>query len=84
MRIIFHPEALDEMIGAARFFEQKCDGLGLDLIDAVEKSVRQIAKFPKAGRIERAEIRKRLVRGFPFSLLYQSNADSVFIVAVMH
>jgi len=53
MRIVFHPEAYDEMLESARFFEEKSPGLGSDLIVAIQASTRRILKFPESGVIEK-------------------------------
>jgi plasmid stabilization system protein ParE len=84
MRVIFHPEASAEMLESARFFDEKSAGLGSDLITAIQESTRRIAKFPESGPIEKWNIRKCLVRGFPFTLLYEAGQDQIYIVAVMH
>jgi hypothetical protein len=84
MTFIFHPEAYDEMVESARFFDEKCAGLGFDLIDAIEESINRIVKFPHSGALEQRSIRKCLVRGFPFTVLYEVRQDHVFIAAVMH
>ncbi len=84
MRFIFHPEAYDEMFESARFFEEKSAGLGSDLIDAIQNSLSRINKFPESGTVEQGNIRKCLVRGFPFTVLYEIHQDQIFIAAVMH
>ena len=84
MKTVFHPEAYEEMLESARFYERRSEGLGLDFLNAVEETTRRIRRFPKAGPVERAAIRKRLVSGFPFTVLYQLQKDRIFIAAVMH
>jgi hypothetical protein len=84
MKLIFHPEAYDEMLESARYFESKTPGLGLDLMSAVQESTQRILGFPISGPIERSQIRKSLVRGFPFTILYEVHSDHIFIAAVMH
>ena len=84
MKVIFHPEASDEMFESARFFDEKCAGLGADLITAIQESTHRILQFPESGPIQKWNIRKCLVRGFPFTLLYEARPEQVFIVAVMH
>jgi plasmid stabilization system protein ParE len=84
MRVIFHPEAHAEMIEHARYYEAKSEGLGSDFLAAVEKTTQRIEEFPKAGPTDRANIRKRLVSGFPFSILYELQPDRIYIAAVMH
>jgi plasmid stabilization system protein ParE len=84
MRVIFHPEAHAEMIEQARFYEKRSEGLGADFLDAIEEATKRISRSPYAGPIERATIRKRLVSGFPFTILYEVQADRIHIGAVMH
>lgn len=84
MRVIFHPEAHDEMIEHARYYEAKSEGLGSDFLTALEEATERIEQFPKAGPIVRASIRKRLVSGFPFTILYELQPDRIYIAAVMH
>jgi hypothetical protein len=71
MKSIFHPEAHEEMIESARFYERKSEGFGSDFLTAVEETKHRIEQFPEAGPIDRANIRKRLVPGFPFTILYE-------------
>ena len=84
MRIVFHPEAYEEMLESARFYEDRDEGLGWEFLGAVVDATRRIQQFPSAGPIERADIRKRLVSGFPFTVLYQLQKDQIYIAAVMH
>jgi hypothetical protein len=46
------------------------EGLGSNFLTAVEETTHRIEQFPEAGPIDRANIRKRLVPGFPFTILY--------------
>ena len=84
MRIEFHPEAYQEMLESARFYEKRVKGLGADFLAAVEEATARIKQFPDAAPIERAGIRKRLVSGFPFTILYERRKGEIFIAAVMH
>jgi len=84
VRIEFHPEAYDEMLASARFYEERAEGLGTDFLAAAEETTRRIERFPDAGPTERSGIRRRLVLGFPFTVLYSKHEGGIFIVAVMH
>ena len=84
MKAIFHPEAHEEMIESARFYEGKWEGFGSDFLAAVEETTHRIEQFPEAGPIVRANVRQRLVSGFPFTILYEIQPDRIFIAAVMH
>ncbi len=84
MKIEFHLEAYDEMLASARFYEQRVKGLGTDFLAPVEETTRRIKQFPDVGPIETSGIRKRLVFGFPFTVLYGRVEDRILIAAVMH
>lgn len=84
MKIVFHPEAYEEMIESARFYEQREEGLGWEFLEAVVDATRRIRQFPHAGAVESHDMRKRLVAGFPFTILYQLENDRIHIGAVMH
>ena len=45
MKVIFHPEAYEEMLESARFFEEKSAGLGADLIAAIQGATRRLQNF---------------------------------------
>ena len=56
MKVVFHPEAYDEMLESARFYEARSEGLGSDFLSAVKEVTLAIRQFPEAGRLR--EIRR--------------------------
>ena len=50
MKAIFHPEASEETIESARFYEARSEGLGADFLTAVADATRRIEQFPEAGQ----------------------------------
>ena len=45
MNVIYHPEAEEEMIVAAGYYENQTDGLGLKFLDDPDQTVEEIVKF---------------------------------------
>lgn len=84
MKIEFHPEAWEEMLESARCYEERSEGLGGDFLAAVEETTRRIEQFPHAAPVESSGVRKRLVFGFPFTILYERQEDVICIAAVLH
>lgn len=82
--VIFLLEAGEEMVAAARFYEAQATGLGVDFLVEVRRATEGISKNPRAGRVLRGKVRRRLVRRFPYSLLYRVNPDEIVVMAVMH
>jgi hypothetical protein len=45
----FHPEAQDEFISAAQFYERETQGLGLDFIATVQSAYERLRDLPASG-----------------------------------
>ncbi|MBI5025569.1 MAG: type II toxin-antitoxin system RelE/ParE family toxin [Nitrospirae bacterium] len=82
--IIFLPEAEEEMYEAARYYESQASGLGIDYLSEVERAVASIAESPETWPKFDGELRRRLVRRFPFGILYYIESEEIVIVAVAH
>jgi toxin ParE1/3/4 len=80
----FHPEAQDEFIRAARFYETQTEGLGLDFILTVQRTYERLLEFPASGLRFGGQLRRLLVPKFPYGLLYRVESERIYIVAVMH
>lgn len=80
----FHTDADAEMNEAARYYEERAPGLGLSFIEAVERSVDQIIANSEAYQLVGEDIRRKIMRGFPYSLLYAIERDRIRIMAVAH
>jgi plasmid stabilization system protein ParE len=80
----FHPEAEAEFIAAGEFYEAQAAGLGFDFVAEVRHAARTIAAHPEVGHRFSKRLRRTLVRRFPYGLLYRVDADTIFVVAVMH
>lgn len=72
------------MVAAAQFYEARSHGLGADFLDEVERSVETIASHPHTAPVLKGGIRRRLLKRFPFGILYAVEPDTVVVLAVMH
>ena len=72
------------MLEAAKFYESQASGLGGDYISEVEHAVRAIAESQTTWPIIEGKLRRRLVRRFPFGILYRIKPDAIIIIAVSH
>ena len=80
----FHPEAAAEFIAAAQYYEQQAQNLGSDFVSAVQRTYQRLVDFPESGHPFGPRLRRVLVPGFPYGLLYRPEADRILIVAVAH
>ena len=84
MRLSYHPEAEAELIEAARFYERKLPGLGKRFRGEVNTAAAKILEIPDRWRIVEKDIRRLLMRRFPYSILDRVEGEVVRILAVKH
>ena len=86
-RYRFHREALDEYAAARQWYMNESK-VARAFVDSVERAIRKIRRFPRAaGRVPgqtTEEIRRHVLRRFPYTIVYLVDPDEIFIVAVAH
>jgi plasmid stabilization system protein ParE len=80
----FLPAAEAELLEVVAYYSKAGDGLGIRLANEVERTVRLAAANPAGGKPSTKGTRRRLVRGFPFSVVYRESDGELLIVALMH
>ena len=80
----FHRLAEREFAEAAEYFERESPGLGAAFITEVERCVAGILEYPESGLVLMRAVRRRLVRRFPYSVLYSVQPDHIRVLAIMH
>ena len=81
---IFLYEALDEMIEAAKFYENQSQGLGQDFLLEIYSVKDRISKTPLTCTELEPGVRRCLAIRFPYGLLYQMDGANIIITSVMH
>ena len=84
MSFSFHPEAEKELNEAIDYYADIEQGLGYDFALEVHSTISRIVDFPNAWGILEGDVRRSLVRRFPYGVLYSEEKDEILIVAVMH
>ncbi len=59
-------------------------GLGEEFLNEIERATDRMAVYPEAGVRIRGETRRRMLRRFPFGLLYRIEEEQIVVTAVMH
>ncbi len=80
-----HPEAAEELLEAARWYEAEQQHLGDDFMAEVEDAVLGVHDWPRAAPVfpgwdEEPVVRSKRVRVFPYRVLYYLTVSSVVIV----
>ena len=80
----FHDLAKVELNEAAQYYDRDSPGLGAAFVTEVERSTAAILEHPEGSPIVTGAIRRRLLRRFPYGLLYRVRIEQVRILAVMN
>lgn len=82
--VVVDPEAHAEFIEAYDYYEDKREGLGESFALAVQTVIQGIGHMPRMHRVVFANIRRSMVRGFPYCIYYREEADRVRVISVFH
>ena len=80
----FLASAEQEMRESAQYYETRVPGLGKEFLNQIERATDRIAEYPEAGVRIRGETRRRMLRRFPFGLLYRIEEEQIVVTAIMH
>ena len=84
MHVVSHPEADQELEGAALWYEQRQLGLGDDFVDEFENTLRRIVAEPERWRKIRGDNRKLNFQRFPYAIVYSLDHNVIYIKGVIH
>lgn len=85
VRVLDPAEA--EIQEAARWYEDRRTGLGLDFVDAVEGALHRIELNPRQFlqiHDRRRELRRVLLRRFSYKVVFEICGDEAVVLAVSH
>lgn len=84
MSFRFHPDAEAELFEAIQYYEDVRIGLGQEFAVEVYSAVQRALAYPRAWMVLEGEVRRALVRRFPYGVLYSEESDEILVVTVMH
>ncbi len=82
MRFLLHEEAELELDQAVAYYESCSPGLGIDFAEEVYAAISLACTHPKAGTPLSANTRRRLVKRFPFGVVYQPRPGMIRVIAI--
>jgi toxin ParE1/3/4 len=83
MSIEYHPSLYAELEEVRDYYESQSIGLGGDFVDEFERQVLKIAAMPDRWMIVRGDLRRSLMRRFPYVILFRVLQDDVIRVTVV-
>lgn len=82
--VVFRPQAEGEAKSARRWYDEQKPGLGERFADALDEMLQRIAVNPAAFPRVHGEMRRALLRQFPFGVYFRLDGEDVVVLAVMH
>lgn len=82
--VSFHQLAERELNEAAQYYDLERPGLGSAFLNEIQRCLASISEHPESGRKIQGEVRRRILRRFPYGRLYTLKPDSIRILAIMN
>ena len=82
--VVTRPAAAAEIETAYRWYEKERSGLGSEFLEAVDKIVKMIAENPKRFPVIRRDVRRALLRRFPYGIFYRVVSGHMVVIACFH
>ena len=78
------PTAEAEAREAAKWYEQRSQGLGRAFLELLERALKDITERPGQFPLVHRDIRRALLKRFPFGVFFRVRRNRIKILAVMH
>jgi plasmid stabilization system protein ParE len=82
--IIIRPEAEEEIKSALDWYNLQFPGLGTDFILSIDATLASIARYPFITSKIHKNIRRRLIKRFPFGIFYIVSDKNIIVLAILH
>jgi toxin ParE1/3/4 len=84
MMLRLDPAARDEYREAALHYLEVSPRIAAAFVGQIEAGIAQIRARPATWRVVKTDVRRYLVRQFPFGIYYTVEKDEIVIWAIMH
>jgi toxin ParE1/3/4 len=83
-QFIIRPEAEQDIEAAYDWYESQQVGLGSEFVRAVDMNFGKIVQYPLAYPTVYKQVRRVLLKRFPYGLFYTVLGDTIFVLACFH
>ena len=80
----FHPEAERELVSAQIWYEKRSEVAAQAFALELDKAIHRILESPQTYPMGRRGERRFILERFPYTILYRTEDDDVFVTAVAH
>lgn len=83
-RLSFNALARQELREATAFYNKETPALAHAFLDEVEYALTQVRDFPHSCPLLSRTVRKKVLRRFPYNILYSVRSEEIRILAIAH
>jgi plasmid stabilization system protein ParE len=84
MPLALRMEARADLVDAALWYEKQKAGLSEDLFSNIGAALDAIQERPESFPFVRRDVRRALVKRFPFAIYFRRNDDHILVLAILH
>lgn len=82
--VLLRPEAEADITEAYRWYEKQDEGLGEEFLRSVDACFAAVQRTPTAYPGAHRNVRRALLRKFPYGIFYLIEADRLIVLACFH
>ncbi len=83
-RLVFRPQAEAELLEARRWYNEQLAGFGETFAAAVDSTITGIVRNPLVYPRIHGDMRRALVKRFPYAVYFHVLPEELVVLAVMH
>lgn len=82
--LVFRPEVREEVDEAYSWYDSQRSGLGDELLDCIDEMLDRICQSPESYPVFYRDVRRAVVRRFPYAVYYRIVSSRVIVTAIFH
>lgn len=83
-QVVFRRAAREEFEDAVVWYDAQRQGLGEEFLTQLDEAIEGIARHPQRYPIVLGNVRRAVLRRFPYAIYFRERVDAVVILAVFH
>ncbi len=84
LRVVFRTSAGVQVADAQAWYDKQRQGLGAEFARSLESAISRVARNPMAAPVVHQDVRRVLLKRFPYSVFYIAESDALIVLSCMH
>ena len=82
--IVVNEDAELDLQETVTWYEEQRSGLGADFLKCFKEAMTYVSRYPNLYPVIHADIRRILIRRFPYGVFYLNEPDQIVIIGIVH